>query len=121
MCHNATNLSQNGIKCSIETPDKVPAGFVSGEFRRNIYLTVKEALHNVVKHAQASEVMMKIDINHNLNIEIKDDGTGFDKSAVRAFSNGLSNMQSRIREIGGVFELINGNGTLIRIKVPIAK
>ena len=112
-------LSQNGIKCRIDTPDKLPAGFVSGEFRRNIYLTVKEALHNVVKHSQASEVIMKFDVNHNLNIEIKDDGTGFHKSAVRPFSNGLSNMQSRIKEIGGVFELINGNGTLIRIKVPL--
>jgi signal transduction histidine kinase/ligand-binding sensor domain-containing protein len=112
-------LSQNGIKCRIETPDKFPAGFVSGEFRRNIYLTVKEALHNVVKHAQASEVLMKIEINHNLNIEIKDDGTGFDKSAIRPFSNGLSNMRSRIKEIGGVFEIKNGNGTLIRIKVPL--
>ena len=112
-------LSQNGIKCRIETPDTVPAGFVSGEFRRNIYLTVKEALHNVVKHAQASEVQMKININHALDIEIKDNGTGFNKSAVRAFSNGLSNMQSRIKEIGGVFELTNTNGTIIRIKVPL--
>ena len=112
-------LSQNGIKCRIDTPDKIPAGFVSGEFRRNIYLTVKEALHNVVKHAQAIEVTIKIDVNHNLNIEIKDDGTGFDTSSVRAFSNGLSNMQLRIKEIGGVFELINGNGTLIRMKVPL--
>jgi signal transduction histidine kinase len=112
-------LSQNGIKCKIETPDKFPAGFVSGEFRRNIYLTVKEALHNVVKHAQASEVIMKIEINHSLNIEIKDDGTGFDKSDIRPFSNGLMNMQSRIKEIGGLFELINENGTQIRIKVPL--
>jgi signal transduction histidine kinase len=112
-------LSQNGINCRVETHDRFPSGFVSGEFRRNIYLTVKEALHNVVKHAQASEVIMKIEINHSLNIEIKDDGAGFDKSTVRAFSNGLSNMQSRIKEIGGVFELTNGNGTLIRIKVPL--
>jgi len=112
-------LAQNGIECSIETPDKFPAGFISGEFRRNIYLTVKEALHNVVKHSQASEVTMKIDINHNLDIEIKDNGTGFDKSAIRPFSNGLSNMQARIKEIGGQFEILNGQGTLIKIRVPM--
>ena len=112
-------LSQNGIKCSIETPEKFPQAFVSGEFRRNIYLTVKEALHNVVKHAQASEVIIKIDINHSLNIDIKDNGTGFDNSGIRPFSNGLSNMKSRIKEIGGMFEIKNGNGTLIRIKVPL--
>ena len=101
-------------------PDNFPSVFVSGEFRRNVFLTIKEALHNVVKHAQASEVTMKININHSLTIEIKDNGIGFDKMIVRAFSNGLSNMQTRIKEIGGMFEIINGQGTLIRIKVPLA-
>src|SRR5688572_33192101 len=47
-------LSQNGIKSIIEKPEQFPQTFVSGEFRRNICLTVKEALHNIVKHAQAS-------------------------------------------------------------------
>jgi signal transduction histidine kinase len=41
-------LSQNGINCKIEVPDNFPTSFVSGEFRRNVYLTIKEALHNVV-------------------------------------------------------------------------
>src|ERR1700692_3373732 len=43
-------LSQNGIACKISAPDDFPAVKVSGEFRRNIYLVVKEALHNIVKH-----------------------------------------------------------------------
>ncbi len=112
-------LAQNGIKCRVETTEQLPATFVSGEFRRNVYLTVKEALHNVVKHAQATEVKMKIDINHSLNIEIKDNGTGFDQLDTRPFSNGLSNMQKRIKEIGGTFEIINGDGTTISIKLPL--
>src|SRR4029078_5200124 len=49
-------LSQSGIECKVEVPDSFPAVFVSGEFRRNIYLVLKEALHNIVKHAQAGKV-----------------------------------------------------------------
>ena len=49
-------LSQNGLQSSIETPAQTPTTFVSGEFRSNVYLTVKEALHNIVKHSGASKV-----------------------------------------------------------------
>ena len=62
---------------------------------------------------------MKININHSLNIQIKDDGTGFDRNSVRTFSNGLSNMESRIIEAGGRLEIISDNGTDIKIKVPL--
>ncbi len=113
-------LSQNGIACNAEIPDNLPSFFVRGEFRRNIYLTLKEALHNVVKHAQASEVQLTIRINHGLRIELRDNGVGFDKNKIRAFSNGLTNMQARIKEIGGTMEIINEIGTLIKLDIPLA-
>lgn len=112
-------LSQNGIRCRVSAPDNFPGGFVSGEFRRNIYLTVKEALHNVVKHSQASELTLVIEVGKNLVIDIQDNGVGFDKNSVRAFSNGLFNMQKRIGEIGGRIEILNQNGTLVKISVPV--
>jgi two-component sensor histidine kinase len=112
-------LSQNGIKCIVETPEMFPQTFLSGEFRRNIYLTVKEALHNVVKHAQASKVIIKINVDQHLKFQIKDDGTGFEKSSVRLFSNGLSNMESRIKDLGGRLEIKSEIGTDISIKVPL--
>jgi signal transduction histidine kinase len=112
-------LSQNGITCVVTAPEQFPTTFVSGEFRRNIYLTVKEALHNIVKHAQASFVTIKVDIGSKLKIEIRDNGTGFDKTRIRSFSNGLSNMESRIQNIKGKFEILNGLGTTIEIIVPL--
>ena len=112
-------LTQNGIACKVEAPEHFPTTFVSGEFRRNIYLTVKEALHNIVKHAQASAVVIKINITSKLQIEIKDNGTGFDKSKIRQFSNGLSNMESRINKVKGRFGIENGLGTTIKIQVPL--
>src|SRR5678815_884727 len=59
--YTAEYLSQNGIRCTVDSPESLPAGLVSGEIRRNIFLTVKEALHNIVKHSQADNVW--IDIN----------------------------------------------------------
>ncbi|HEV8273385.1 MAG TPA: two-component regulator propeller domain-containing protein [Chitinophagaceae bacterium] len=112
-------LSQNGIDCKTEMPDSFPSVFVSGEFRRNIFLTIKEALHNVVKHSQATEVELIVNINHHLTIKLKDNGTGFDKNDIRSFSNGLSNMESRVKEIGGKIEILNKQGTLVNLSIPL--
>ncbi len=112
-------LSQNGIKCKTEMPESFSSVFVSGEFRRNIFLTIKEALHNVVKHSQATEVSLIILVHHNLSIKLKDNGAGFDKNNIRPFSNGLTNMESRIQEIGGKIEIINKSGTLVSLTIPL--
>lgn len=112
-------LSQNGIGCTIEAPEQAASIFVSGEFRRNIYLVVKEALHNIVKHAHAQEVAVKFTVNERLTVTIQDNGTGFDKNNTRAFSNGLSNMENRIKEINGEFYIENKKGTTVTFSVPI--
>lgn len=112
-------LSQNNITCRVEFPDSFPAVFVSGEFRRNVFLTIKEALHNIVKHACATEAVFTISIGQQLSIRLQDNGRGFDKNNIRSFSNGLANMESRVREIGGHFEIIQNEGTLVNMLVPL--
>jgi signal transduction histidine kinase len=112
-------LSQNGITCIVKAPDNFPAVFVSGEFRRNIYLSFKEALHNIVKHAYASNVNIVIDITDQLCISLQDDGIGFYPHDTKPFSNGLTNMEKRMKDIGGLFEVIPGDGTFIRLTVPL--
>jgi signal transduction histidine kinase/ligand-binding sensor domain-containing protein len=112
-------LSQNGIHCTVNTPDLFPATFVSGEYRRNIYLVVKEALHNIVKHAQATEVVINIGIDRELSISIKDNGIGFGNGPLRAYSNGLSNMKKRMEDIGGKLEIGHEKGTVIQLLSPM--
>ena len=116
----ADYLSQNGINCKINIQEHIPDLFVSGEFRRNIYLAVKEALHNIVKHAQADTVNIDIKADRQLHISIKDHGVGFDKKNIRPFSNGLSNMQKRMAEIKGGFKIITQPGTEIILTVPLS-
>jgi signal transduction histidine kinase/ligand-binding sensor domain-containing protein len=112
-------LSQNGIFCQVDMPEQILAGFVSGEFRRNIYLTVKEALHNIVKHAAASTVSIKINTDTILGIKITDNGIGFDRNHIPSFGNGLSNMEKRIKEIGGSFKITGVKGTEVQLFVPL--
>ena len=112
-------LEQNGIKCHVEEPDNIPLLIVSGEFRRNIYLTVKESLHNIVKHAQATAVSIQIEVGKWLMIKISDNGIGLNNAARGEFGNGLISMRNRMRELGGSFEIESKNGTEVTIKAPV--
>ena len=112
-------LQENGIRCRVEEPDHIPQIIVSGEFRRNIYLTVKETLHNIVKHARATEVGIIIKINDRLVIDIKDNGVGIDTRSMAVNGNGLQSMSARIQQLKGKFQIESGDGTEVIIKVPL--
>ncbi len=113
-------LLQNGIQCRVITPDDLPAIIVSGEFRRNIYLVVKEALHNIVKHAQANLVNINIVTDKDLIITIQDNGIGFNPENTRPHSNGLINIKKRISDVGGRVQIESVNGTSICLTVPLS-
>ncbi|MFV0389134.1 MAG: two-component regulator propeller domain-containing protein [Pyrinomonadaceae bacterium] len=88
--------------------------------RRDIYLTFKEALNNVVKHANCSEVKIKIAINSKeFEMVIDDNGNGFDMSLVTQ-GNGLINMRKRVARLNGSFEIESNpmQGTKIQIRIP---
>jgi signal transduction histidine kinase/ligand-binding sensor domain-containing protein len=113
-------LAENGIECTMDTPTQFPSNVISGEFRRNVYLTVKEALHNIVKHAQARQVNIHIQTGKELLISISDDGVGFNQSSIRPYGNGLNNMRKRIESISGKLHFNNGKGTTVVFSVPLA-
>jgi len=112
-------LGQNGINSRVKEPEYIPQLNVSGEFRRNIYLTVKESLHNIVKHAQATEVLMLIEIDKMLMISIRDNGIGLNNAAKSEFGNGLNSMKNRMKELNGSFEIESKIGTEVIIKAPL--
>jgi len=112
-------LSQNNIQTEVQTPEDIPNQFLSGEFRRNVYLTVKEALHNIVKHSEADTVDIRVEAGTQLFISIHDNGKGFDEGNIRPFSNGISNMKKRIKNLGGSLEIRNTNGSTVILSVPL--
>jgi signal transduction histidine kinase len=92
------------------------------EVRRNIYLVVREALHNVVKHSGATSVEISLTLNdHGFNIIITDDGKGFDPDKLEFPGNGLINMRKRMCDIGGelIMKSKNAAGTEIVLVVSL--
>ena len=117
--YSAEYLSQNGIACTINEPEQLKSLFVSGELRRNVFLAVKEILHNIVKHSQSNNVVIDIRISDYLDIRLWDDGIGFDKTTIRPFSNGLTNIEKRMKDIGGKFQIQSANGTEVLLHIPL--
>ena len=116
----AEYLGQSGIPCTLDAPPAdIGSRFVSGEFRRNVYLTIKEALHNIVKHSKAGNVTIRMKVGKELVIVIEDDGVGFDPAGVRPYGNGLNNMRQRVNDIGGQLQIRHDDGTVVRLTVPL--
>lgn len=108
------------VLCRVKVPDHIPQVEMSGEKRRNIFLSVKESFHNILKHAQASEVSMELWIEKDkLVINVKDNGVGIDSEKLRRFGNGLSNMKRRMESIGGEFHVQSGEGTTLTFTAPL--
>ncbi|MEO8087119.1 MAG: ATP-binding protein [Bacteroidota bacterium] len=105
----------------LNTPEQVADIPMSGVFRRNIYLAVKEALNNALKYSQATEVNLKIEIIRDmLIIIIGDNGNGFDvENAIAGKKiiggNGLANMKKRMDEINGELKIESeiNKGTMV--------
>ncbi|WP_052731140.1 tetratricopeptide repeat-containing sensor histidine kinase [Spirosoma radiotolerans] len=100
-----------------ESPKEIT---IRGADRRNVFLTVKEALNNVVKHAQATQVALRIrPETDRLLIEVSDNGRGFTPTEQTRLRNGLANMQNRMAEAGGTFTILpSSTGTQVKIMYP---
>ncbi len=110
------------LRYTLEMPDDLPRNPLSSEERHHLFLTVKEALNNVVKHSGASEVVVRLAVEQGaLRISLVDNGKGFLSAETRSFGNGLSNMKKRIEEIGGKFEISSevGRGTSVVLSLNL--
>ncbi|MEO6181905.1 MAG: ATP-binding protein, partial [Verrucomicrobiota bacterium] len=111
----AQDYFQNtGVRCRLDFPAHFPDHGVSTEERHNLFMAVKEALNNVLKHAGAKEVLISLAVvGAKLTVTIKDDGCGFSPNLARHSGNGLTNMRERLEGIGGrlVLESKPGSGT----------
>ncbi len=113
--------ANNNLNCFIHLPEKLYPRIVAGQNRRNIYLAVKETLHNIVKHAQAKNVTLTASFTNQWIVSIKDDGIGFTPSTQQKHigGNGLKNIYKRIEEVGGRVEIKNDTGTELIFYIPL--
>jgi PAS domain S-box-containing protein len=92
------------------------------EWKENLYWMIVEALNNSLKHAQAHTVKVFIHCTEKqLEVEVKDNGAGFDTSQVRSGGFGMRTMRERSEILGGELSVQSskGNGTSVDFKGKI--
>jgi len=125
MCKFAQDyLRVAGIRCRLEVPESLPNYSMSSAERHDMFLAAKEALHNVVKHARAGEVWVRLKVDEgSLILVIEDNGTGLRNGAASgARGNGLLNMRNRMQQhAGGTFTQSSetGHGAVVRLALPL--
>jgi signal transduction histidine kinase len=107
------------IESELELPDPLPG--VDQELETTIYRVLQEALTNIAKHAQATEVQVVARLeNGGVSLTVRDNGTGFDPEQ-RSSGFGLAGMNERIYLAGGELEVSSSpGGTLVRARLPLS-
>jgi signal transduction histidine kinase len=124
--HAQEYLAVAGVRYRLDVPANLPASAISPEARHNVFLAAKEAVTNVVKHANATEASLRLQLEESgFAIEIEDNGrgpSGIHENAAK-MRNGLSNMRKRMEDVGGTFTIGPGSngGTRVRLTAPILK
>ncbi|MBU6409078.1 MAG: ATP-binding protein [Verrucomicrobia bacterium] len=109
-------LKSANVRCILDLPAELPDRAVSPELRHNLFLIAKEALNNIIRHAQAGTVRLQINATgQSIVMQIEDDGCGFDTAPNNGADDGLRNMRQRAEQIGGRFEIHSKLGAGTRI------
>jgi len=123
ICKYAMDLFQDTpTSCRLDAPDQFPKVQIRSNHRHHLFLGVKEALNNVLKHAAATEVRLQFRLDPAFwSIAIIDNGQGFDPSAIPMGRNGLANLRERARLWNGSCLVAStpGSGTKVEFRGPI--
>ena len=87
---------------------------------KQLLYIAREAMSNCLRHAKASSAMVSLTMHAGvIRLEVADDGIGFDPGQTGSSGHGLGNMESRVQDMGGVFELRSqpGRGTTVVVEL----
>jgi two-component system NarL family sensor kinase len=107
-----------GVFCEKGTLEYIPA-----EWNEDLHWLIVEALNNSLKHAQAREVAITIkSAKKNLEVEVRDNGKGFDVRRIHAGGFGMRTMRERAKIMGGTLKVKSSSeGTSVYFKARIQK
>jgi two-component system sensor histidine kinase UhpB len=114
-------LEPAGINYSFQVEDSVDTLKLDSEKRKNLFLIFKEAINNVAKYSEGTQVTINLSLqSSHLHLVVVDNGKGFNKEEAKQ-GNGLSNMKDRATAITGALQYNTepGKGTRIQLAVPI--
>lgn len=124
------------IECDVQMPITFPERTLSAETRHHLFLAVQEALANILKHAHANHVWVKMTLRDaSFQISVEDNGCGFNPPVPEMLKcmpanaapslggrNGLENMRWRLEQIGARFNIQShkSGGTTISFELPLS-
>lgn len=112
-------FSKLGIEWQADIVDI--SGMLDSDREIIIYRVIQECINNILKHANASEVVLSLGVYSGVvNVNIKDDGDGFNVNKTTQNSLGLNEMKDRLTLFGGWFEIASeeGSGTHVKFGLP---
>jgi len=119
--HATKMLEAKGINYEIDIPSELASLHLPLGMRRRLFLIFKEAINNILRHAQPTRVVLTMRREgRTLTMTMADNGVGFDVHGA-ARGNGLHNMEERARTMGGELAITSsrGLGTTITLHAPI--
>jgi signal transduction histidine kinase len=117
--HVAKVAEQDGVDVRLVAPEDAIA--IPPRTEAHLFGIGREALANSVKHSGASTTWVRVQaLPGRVQLEIEDDGRGFDAEAAFAGHFGLESMRARAAEIGGRLTISTapGKGTVVRVETP---
>jgi signal transduction histidine kinase len=114
--------SRHGLAVTVDAQPITP---LDDDIKTLVFRSTNELLNNVVRHASATSVMIRVrPVAHALRVEVDDDGRGFQPDRlVHAGAFGLFSIRERLTHVGGRLELVSapGEGTRASIVAPLPK
>ena len=114
-------LRDAGLRCRLDIPALLPAQTLPSGLRHRLMMVVKEVLTNVLRHARATEVRIRLALEGStLIVTLRDDGCGMGEPG-KSRRNGIANMHERMREIGGTCTIAStpGGGTTVELRLTL--
>jgi signal transduction histidine kinase len=115
------HLTLAGVQFRTDIPDELPDVSLSSAARHQLALSVREALHNAVRHGRPDCITLRVEVaDGQLAISISDDGEGCDPIAALAAGRGVANLHQRLAELGGScrFTSSPGAGSTMLLLIP---
>jgi signal transduction histidine kinase len=109
------------VACRVQIPNAFPERLVSGEVRHELFLAVKEALTNAVRHGHATEVGFRLRLaGDRMEISVRDNGAGFDLAS-HPTGHGLLNLRIRLENMDGRCDIQSSpaGGTTVSLELPL--
>jgi len=114
-------LADTGITAVLHFDHEGPDRPLDPSVKRDIFLVMKEAINNAIKHASASRIEVVLNTGPNsFDLKVIDNGKGFEPSA-RVDGNGVKNLHKRAQRIGALLEIKSDpqSGTCIHLSGPL--